>query len=250
MSDEKKSKRQMRREKIRKQETRGRLLTILMIVVGAGLIVFVFLGSTIGSIGEIITPEAPIEAPRDGLAIGNPDAPVTIDAYEDMQCPACRSFTETTEPLIIQYLVLPGKARFVFHHFPFLDGPGAGTAGESDQAANAVMCANEQGKFWELQATIFANWNGENQGNLSNRRLEAMAAANNLDMDAFNSCFDDNTYEDLIQADYDMGVDIGVSGTPSVFVNGQPVGQPGKIPTYQEIATAVEFILNSTGTSE
>jgi hypothetical protein len=39
------------------------------------------------------------------------------------------------------------------------------------------MCANEQGKFWEMHSTIYANWNGENQGNLSNVRLEAMAEA-------------------------------------------------------------------------
>jgi protein-disulfide isomerase len=96
-----------------------------------------------------------------------------------------------------------------------------------------------------MQDIIYANWNGENQGNLNDRKLTAFAETLGLDMDAFNSCFSDNKYRDQIQADFDLGQQMGVSGTPSVFVNGQKVGQPGKIPTYQEIATAVDAIVNA-----
>jgi protein-disulfide isomerase len=109
------------------------------------------------------------------------------------------------------------------------------------------MCANEQGKFWEMQAIIFANWNGENQGNLSNRRLTAMAETIELDMDSFNACFGDNKYQAEIQADFDYGQELGVSGTPSAFVNGVKVGEPGKVPTFQDIAVAVDAI---AGTGE
>ena len=109
------------------------------------------------------------------------------------------------------------------------------------------MCANEQGKFWEMKNVLYANWNGENQGNLSDRRLIAMAETVELDMDAFNSCFSDNKYRDDIQASFEYGQELGVSGTPSAFVNGAKVGQPGKIPTFQEIAVAVDAI---AGTSE
>ena len=139
MSD-KKSKRQERREKIKKQETRSRLITLGAITVGAALLVFVFVFPQLKGVGEIATPPAALEAPRDGLTIGPADAPATIDVFEDLQCPACRSFTETTEPLIIQYLVNEGKARFVFHHYPFLDGPGA-TAGRVRRPASHESCA-------------------------------------------------------------------------------------------------------------
>jgi protein-disulfide isomerase len=107
------------------------------------------------------------------------------------------------------------------------------------------MCANDQSKFWDMQSTLYANWNGENQGNLSDRRLQAMAQAIGLDMNAFNTCFNANKYKADIQADFKKGQDMGVSGTPSVFVNGNSVGQPGTVPSYDVIAQAVNAVAPS-----
>jgi protein-disulfide isomerase len=212
--------------------------------VAAAFLVFAIVWPQFRSAGEII-PVTPVDLPNaDGLTLGEPDAPVEVLVFEDYQCPACQNFTETIEPLIIEHLIKPGKVKYTFHHFPFLDGDGATAGGESDQAANAAMCANEQDKFWEMSAIMFVNWNGENLGNLNDTRLEAMAESIGLEMDTFNSCFNANKYEDEIQADYEYGLEIGVSGTPSVFVNGQRVGQPGFIPQYQEIAEAVEFAIS------
>jgi len=191
-----------------------------------------------------ITEEPPPNV--DGLSTGDSNAPVIIDIFGDFQCPACQYFSDNIEPRIIEHLVNPGKARLVYHNYPFLDGDGAFNGGESDQAANASMCASEQGKFWEMKEIIFANLSGENQGDLSNRRLRDMAESINLNMDAFNACFRDNKYGAEIQADFEYGQELGVTGTPSVFVNGQQVGQPGKIATYQEIAAEVDAIVNST----
>jgi len=247
MSMEKKSKRQERKEKMRNQAQRSRLMIIGLIVIGALLLVFAVAASQKKSVENIVTV-TPASLPNpNGLTLGDPNAPVSIEVFEDFQCPACQYFSDSIEPLIVQYLVTPGKATYTFYNYPFIDGKGAGNGGESDQSANASMCANEQGKFWEMKAVLYANWNGENQGNLSNRRLVAMAEAINLDMDAFNACFDDNKYKDDIQASFDYGQELGVSGTPSAFVNGVKVGQPGKIPTFQEIAVAVDAIV---GTSE
>lgn len=249
MTVEKKSKRQERREKIRKDSMKGRLTTIGLITAGALLLVVAFIWPQFTTIDDIIVPEAKTLPNRDGLSLGDPNAPAVIDIFEDFQCPACQFFSESIEPLIIQYLVETGKARLVYHNYPFIDGDGASNGGESDQSANAAMCANEQGKFWEMKAVLYANWNGENQGNLSNRRLVAMAEAINLDMDTFNACFNDNKYKDDIQASFDYGQELGVSGTPSAFVNGVKVGQPGKIPTFQEIAVAVDAIAGGTTTT-
>ena len=245
MSSEKKSKRQQRREKIYQQEMQRRLLTIGLVTVGAALLVIAVVAPQFKSIGEIITV-TPHSLPNpDGTSLGDPNAPVTVDIFEDFQCPACQYFTESIEPLIIQNFVVPGKVYYVFHQYPFIDGAGARNGGESDQAANASMCANEQDRFWDMQAIIFANWNGENQGNLNNRRLQAMAESLGLDMNSFNDCFNANKYEDDIQADFELGTDMGVSGTPSAFVNRQKIGQPGKIPTYEEIAAAIELAINA-----
>jgi protein-disulfide isomerase len=241
MSPEKVSKRQQRRAQMQRQQQRQRLILIGLIALGAALVVFAIVYPNLKSVGEIITVrQRPPNA--DGLSLGDP-VRRTIDVFEDFQCPACKSFTATTESLIIENLVSTGKARYVFHNYPFIDdntNPLGG--GESDQAANASMCANEQGKFWEMQSIIYANWNGENQGNLSDRRLQAMAESIGLDTNKFNACFSANKYEAEIEADFNKGKEMGVSGTPSVFVNGNHVGQPGKIPTYDEIAQAVNAI--------
>jgi protein-disulfide isomerase len=243
MSSQKVSKRQERRERMQRQQQRQRLITIGLIVLGAALVVFAVIWQPLSAVGEIITV-TPMALPEaDGLSLGDPNAPVTIDVFEDFQCPACKSFTENIEPLIIQNLVASGQARYVYHNYPFLDGDGAGSIGESDQAANASMCASEQDKFWEMHSALYANWNGENQGAFNNRRLQAIAESIGLDMDSFNSCFNSNKYEAEIQADFDLGKDMGVSGTPTVFVNGNRVGAPGRVASYQEIADAVNAIV-------
>jgi protein-disulfide isomerase len=240
MSPQKVSKRQERRERMQRQQQRQRLILIGAIVLGAALVVFALVYPNVKSVGEIITV-TPVDLPNpDGLSLGDANAPATIDLFADFQCPACQFYTENVEPVIIQNLVTTGKARYVFRNYPFIDGNGAGNGGESDQAANASMCANEQGKFWDMHAIIYANWNGENQGNLSDRRLQAMAESIGLDMNAFNDCFSANKHESEIQADFDKGQEMGVNGTPTVFVNGTQVGQPGKIASYDEIAQAVE----------
>jgi protein-disulfide isomerase len=239
MSPEKVSKRQERRAKMQRQQQRQRLMIIGLIALGAALLVFAVVWPQLRSVGDIVTVTPAALPNADGLSLGDPNAPVTIDVFEDFQCSACLRFTENTEPLVIQNLVASGKARYVFHNYPFIDGNGVGSSGESDQAANATMCANEQGKFWEMHSILFANWNGENQGTFSDRRLQAMAESIGLDMSAFNACFNANKYEAEIQADFELGQEMGVSGTPTVFVNGIRVGGPRQVPSYQEIEQAV-----------
>jgi protein-disulfide isomerase len=220
------------------------LVLCTAVVLGGGA--YYLLPQLTGSIEPVeeIINAAPISLPgSEGLTMGDPDAKASIEVFEDFQCPACQYFSDSIEPVVIQYLVESAKAKYTFRHYPFIDGRGVNSEGESDQAANASMCANEQGKFWEMKAIIYANWNGENQGAFSDRRLEAMAESIQLDMSSFNTCFASNTYKDQIQADYDRGESIGVNGTPSVFVNGVQVGQPGRIATYEEIAEAVEAAL-------
>ena len=242
MSPEKTSKRQQRREQVQRQQQRQRLFIIGGIVVVAALVVLALVAPQLQSVGDIVTVTPAALPNADGLSLGEASAPATIDVFEDFQCPACQYFTQNVEPIVIENLVKTGKARYVFHNYPFIDGNGANNGGESDQAANAAMCANDQGKFWDMHATLYANWNGENQGNLSDRRLQAMAESAGLDTSAFNSCFNANKFKSDIQADFDKGRDMGVNGTPTVFVNGTQVGQSGKIASYDDIAQAVNAI--------
>ena len=144
--DRKMSKRQARREQRRKREQQQRMV-ILGIVIGVALLsAFVLIYPSIKPIGEVVTvtPRAYLQV--DGTTLGNPDAKVSVDVWEDFQCPACRNYSDNTEPLIIQNYVDTGKVRYTFHQYPFIDDFAA--TNESDQSANASMCAAEQNRFW------------------------------------------------------------------------------------------------------
>lgn len=94
---------------------------------------------------------------------------------------------------------------------------------ESQRAAEASECANEQGEFWNYHKIVFANWNGEGEGAFKDRRLKEFAKAIGLDTQKFDQCFDSGRYADTVRADTRLGQSLGVTGTPTVFVNGQQV---------------------------
>lgn len=242
------SKRQeLREQRQRKQRTR-RWLTIggitLAALVVVGLLVLPSIQQATAPVGTIvqITPRS-LPNPQ-GTNLGDPSAPVKIVVYEDFQCPSCRQYTENVEPQIIQNDVVTGKVYYQFKQFPFIDTNS--TTKESHQAANASMCAAAQNRFWDYHDMLFANWNGENQGSFTNKRLVAFAQDLGLNMNEFNTCFQNNTYKDQIDKDYAEGQAAGVTGTPSVFVDGKEVS-PGYIPTYDQIQQAIDAAMPKSG---
>jgi protein-disulfide isomerase len=243
-ADRKMSKRQVRREQRRKQEKQQRVAILGIVIVGALLLAFALIYPNLKPIDDVIpvTPHAYSQV--DGTTLGNPDAMVSVDVWEDFQCPACRNYSESTEPLIIQNYVDTGQVRYTFHQYPFIDD--LASSKESDQSANASMCAAEQNRFWEYKEILFANWNGENLGSFSDRRLVAFAEAINLDMRAFRDCFNNNRYKESIDQDFNAGKDLGVNSTPSIFVNEQlVVNSQGEnyVPSYEDIAAAIDAAL-------
>jgi len=240
------TKRQSIREQRQKRKRQQRLYTILGIagaaLLIAALLIFQQIQENNRPVGEIIEITPRSYPQPDGTALGDPDAPVVVEVWEDFQCPACKTYSEQVETQVIDNYVANGSVRYVYRHYPFLDDRSASK--ESDQSANASMCAAEQGKFWEYHEMLFANWNGENQGAFADNRLLAFAEFLGLDMNQFESCFEENRYKDQIQDDFRAGQQIGVQGTPSVFVNGQQVA-PGFVPSYQQMQEAIEAALAS-----
>lgn len=240
------TKRQAVREKRRQQQRRQRLV-IVLIVAGAALLIAAALAypsirNSLAPVGEVI-PITPQPRPMaEGTAMGDPNAPVRIDVYVDFQCPACRGYSQQVEHQVIDTYVATGQVYYVFRHFPFLDD--RVPTQESNQAANASMCAAEQGRFWDYHDILFANWDGENRGAFSDNRLVAFAESLGLDMEAFNACFRENRYRDEIEADMAAGRRANVQGTPSVFVQGQLI-RPGFVPSFSDISEAVEAALQS-----
>lgn len=233
------------KDRRRKQRQRQRQLALLSIVGGVVLLVALIMIATLVKSDQpagnftVITPYPRYMA--SGTAMGDPNAPVRIDVFEDFQCPACQYFALTVSKQVANELVASGTVYYVFRQYPFLDD--RSVTRESDQAANASLCAAEQGRFWDYHDMLFVNWKGENEGNLSDAHLTAFAEALELDMKAFKACFKENRYRAQINADLADGEKMGVNGTPSVFVNGKLI-TPGRVPSFEDIKAAVDAELS------
>jgi protein-disulfide isomerase len=222
------SKRQEIREKRRRERIRNQILVVFFVVAGALLVVFALV----------------FNSPVDGTSIGDPNAPVRLDIWEDFQCPACANFETSVLPQILTTYVDTGDVYFTFHNYPFIDG--GDPKGESHQAANAVMCALEQNRFWDYHDMLFTNWNGENKGAFVDERLVRFAEVLGLDMDGFNSCFEVNRYKPEIDQDYAAGQAAGARGTPYILVNGiRVINAQGEtyVPAYEDVSGAIRNAL-------
>ncbi|HET9344407.1 MAG TPA: thioredoxin domain-containing protein [Candidatus Limnocylindrales bacterium] len=166
--------------------------------------------------------------PTDGFALGRADAPVTIDLYEDFQCPACRRWGEVVFPALAANELADGAARLVFHDFAFI-GP------ESFDAARAGHAAAKQDRFWDLWATIYASQGAENSGALEPPRLVEMARRLGLDVDRFTADMAPAAAGPAVDASNAAAQRLGVNSTPTVVVDGRLLRVAG----YDEIAAAI-----------
>jgi protein-disulfide isomerase len=242
-----------RRDAIKAQRTKKkrqqRMRTILWVGGFIVLVIVILISPTIynslkpaGSFVRI-TPEArPLE---NGKTIGDPNAKVKIEVFEDFQCPACKQFTDSVEKQLIQSTYISsGQVYYQFLQWPFIDS--GSITKESHQAANASMCALEQGRFWDYHDILFTNQGAENSGAFTDKRLQAFAESLGLNMSAFNKCFNANKYSAEIESEYQKGVTAKVDSTPTVFLNGQEI-TPGFIPTYDQIKAAIDAALAGGG---
>ncbi len=151
-------------------------------------------------------------------------APVTIVEFSDFQCPFCRSFNTTLNRLRKEY---PTDVRIVFRQFPLSE-----IHPMAEKAAEASLCAQDQGKFWEMHDLMFTD-----QTALKVDDLKAKAASLGLDATAFGSCLDSGKYEQAIRQEIRDGMTLGTSGTPAYFINGRFFS--GALP-YDEIAAVIK----------
>lgn len=163
--------------------------------------------------GETAPSRVEVKVAEDSPRLGSKDAKVEIVEYSDFQCPYCHKFfTDAFQQIKTEY-VDTGKASFVYQSFPFLGE-------ESKRASEASFCAKDQGKFWEFHDILFNNQKGENKGTFSDKNLRKLAIKAGLDTKEFNACFDSAKYRQLVADEWSAGRDFGVSGTPTIFVNG------------------------------
>lgn len=234
------SKRQSRKDEIRKKQQQQRVVTLSVIGISALVLLAIIIIPSIihsnspGNGAAKVTPFA--YENKDGTRIGDPNAKVKIIIYSDFQCSACMKYEAQVEPQVMEEIVNPGLAYYEFRQFPFLDDKN--TYFGSDMAALASECAAEQNLFWEYKQLAYANQTGTSD-QFSTERLKSFAKTARLDTEAFNTCFDTAKFMDKVQADRKLGDEAGVTGTPTLFVNGIDVS-PGMMPTFDQINALVQ----------
>ena len=152
---------------------------------------------------------------------GASDAPVVMIEYTDYQCPYCTRIQPTLNELVERY---EGKLLHVFKNLPLP------MHAEAPLAAVSALCAQDQGKFWELHDWLFVNQRSLN-------RESIIAEAENLELDTgvFASCIDGGKYAARVKAETAEAHSYGITGTPGFLINGRVVTGARPIEMFAEI---------------
>jgi protein-disulfide isomerase len=155
---------------------------------------------------------------EDSPAKGDAAAPVTVVEYSDYQCPFCWRHFQETMPQLQEYIDA-GQVRYVFKDYPIRR-----IHPEAQKAHEAARCARELGgdeAYWAMHDLLFASqeeWAGSPESVAVFKRLGAEAGH---DSAAFDACLDEGRYEAAVSADLAEGGELGITGTPTFFINGQ-----------------------------
>jgi len=139
---------------------------------------------------------------------GPANAPVTMVEFGDFQCPYCGAFYPVVKQVEQAYA---GRMRLVFRQFPLTN-----MHPDAQKSAEAALCANDQGRFWEFYDSLFSD-----QSRLDVPSLKQRAQTLGLNTNNFNTCLDSGKQADTILKDKEDARRLGVSGTPTVFINGR-----------------------------
>ena len=184
--------------------------------------------------------QPPEEVRLDGAPFrGDPEAPVKILTFSDFLCPSCRRFALAfdqyaegpTGPHVALYYRSFPLDQTCAAHLPRVLHPGA------CNVARGAACAHRLGNFWAFHDAVYR----APPDNPGPRDVTGIAAAAGLDREAFATCLDEPETEAALQADIAEAVRLGVTGTPTIFINGR------RVPALDEFADAVLWELEKAG---
>lgn len=165
--------------------------------------------------------------------LGKEDAPVTIIEYASLGCPVCAAFHKQVFPQIKKDYVDTGKVRVVYREFPI--------GNSSTAAAQAVRCVGEE-HYFRMNAKFMANSGKWNARDPNPDLLYKIVQETGIQRAAFDSCMANQNTKDGIIWVKQRGRELGVKGTPTFYVNGQPVRG---VLSYEEMRKVIEQHLQS-----
>jgi protein-disulfide isomerase len=231
-----KSQRMTRVERRRQQQRQKQLRAVGMMLIGIVILAVAVLGFSYAgrSATKLLDPPIIDHPSADMNAMGDPDAPVVVENYSSFRCSHCANFFVQSEQLFIENYVETGLVYYVYKPY-HLDADRIET-----QASHAAMCAGEQGAFWDFHDMFFANFRTP----YTAADFVDIAEYFELDVDAFEECYESEKYYDQIFQDTEKAIiELGISGTPYFVVNGEValMGNEG----YQALSAAVEAALTA-----
>lgn len=163
---------------------------------------------------------------------GNRTASTTLIEYSDFQCPACGAYYPILKQLHQEF---GNELRFVYRHFPLRQ-----IHFNAELAARAAEAAGKQGKFWEMHDMIFENQKEWSERASAKNAFIQYAQSLGFDVERFKSDMDAKETKQKVSVDYNGGVGFGVNSTPTFFLNGEKLGNPG---SYEEFKAVIQAAL-------
>ncbi len=175
----------------------------------------------------------PIQIPVQGVALGDPRAPVTIEEYADFQCPICKAFSDDVEPRIIDVYAASGKVRIVYHSFGNWVSRNAEGNTESERTAEAAYFAADRNRFWPMHDILFSLQGQPNSGVFSDEEILKAAAQLGLNTEKLQAALSQKIFSGRVQKDHEEGAARGVLHTPTFFINGRTIAGAQPYDTFK-----------------
>jgi protein-disulfide isomerase len=205
-----------RRQRLLQLAAGGAFLAIIAVVV----VVIVASSSGGGSGGEPTRAEGGEVAkllsgiPQSAMRLGDPNAPVKVYEYGDLQCPFCKANAEGVTPQVIENAVRKGEASITFRQYIII-GPDSVPAGE------AALAAGAQGKGWNFVELFYRNQGEENSGYVTEKFIESIGKRAEIpDLAKWNKERKSGKYKKTLEAESKQAEKLNFSGTPSFAIEG------------------------------
>ncbi len=237
---------QMRKERAKADKKQRNLITVG--IVGVVAVLVVLAGFAITSISGDNAKDTALNTPANvtddygvvydaEAAGGEPSTdPVSVELYEDFQCPGCQQFEANAGDFLKQQ-VESGAIEITYRPFSFLDDLGGSPNEYSARSTNLAICALDAGgveDYVKVHDYLYANQPTEGQAGPENADL--ITAAEGLGITGIDECVRTERFSRWIDDAKNAGTAEGVTGTPTVFVAGEPVEQP----SAASLQTAIE----------
>lgn len=200
--------------------------TVIAVGVAAALAAGLILVSVLGTGDDepaAVTPAGTVEGageieqmlagvPQDGLAIGEPDAPLTLVEFADVQCPFCAQWAREAFPVYVRDYVRDRQLRIEFRPMAFIGD-------DSVRGARAALAAADQDRLWHVLELLYRAQGGENSGWVSDGLLEAIGnSVDGLDGEALVEAAGSEEHDDALAESTAEANENGIDSTPSFLL--------------------------------